>query len=828
MDEPSPRRSSSQTTHVFVWGRGGDGQLGVGNDSDQNVPVECVGLREQTVLGIACGGKHCCAVTKQGDVYSWGWNYTGQLGHGDFTDRLSPVLLKPLALAKALTGRKIVGVAAGSDHTVAVTDEGTVYTWGGNVNGQLGIKAEDKLEPTLLLSLHLKKISSVVCGGGHTMILTENGIVYSWGRGANGRCGHGELLGEADVPKPKEIIKLTQLKTVDRVTSIACGWSHSMCLTKSGQVYVWGRAADGRLGVGGTNKNQPTDRYEPELVTWFVQNKINIRQISGGYYHSAALDTEGRVYTWGWGEHGQLGHGNGDTCFEPVRVDFTKNPDMKVPIQPVVLQISCGGFHTTAVTTDGRLFAWGLGEHGQLGVGPMSPSAPIKFFPVPALVPGLAKAAYCGWWHTIAITEEQEIEHARSPSPAITIGIDKELQAMEKMIAMSPKPTKSSKRVTPQSLESFDQYRKSQPLENEVKGAIPAPQSPSVQSSSEPPSDSLSTQTSPLSSEPASTASTQPPSETGTPSQAASVSPLGSPTASPKTKTVSPRPSGRREPAELPPGAKPPSHIANLPPPSSAQPINETSVVPLKKYGQTQAQMQMNIKQAQQVEPSGFEKAAVFLANVFFQEDVHQKTVQINRKKTQALREQSKIQKVTEVQNEIDQKGLIWTTDILPRWEKMKNQPKTIELWKQGIPSSVRGLVWQKAIGNKLQITPDRYNIFSNQARTLRIKQQSMGSLERSTGSEQQSPFRLIEVDVPRTFGSTQLFLKEGPYYKQLMEILETYAIYRPDVGYVQGMSYLAGMLLLYNDTYNTFVCFSNLLNNHFLISLFKMDIKQV
>lgn len=95
-------------------------------------------------------------------------------------------------------------------------------------------------------------------------------------------------------------------------------------------------------------------------------------------------------------------------------------------------------------------------------------------------------------------------------------------------------------------------------------------------------------------------------------------------------------------------------------------------------------------------------------------------------------------------------------------------------------------------------------------------------------------------MDVPRTFGATELFQVDGPYYPQLMEILETYSVYRfvivdaleltrrPDVGYVQGMSYLAGMLLLYTDPYNTFVCFGNLLSNHFLISLFKMDIKQV
>jgi len=191
--------------------------------------------------------------------------------------------------------------------------------------------------------------------------------------------------------------------------------------------------------------------------------------------------------------------------------------------------------------------------------------------------------------------------------------------------------------------------------------------------------------------------------------------------------------------------------------------------------------------------------------------------------------EEQKIQKKVKEHAYLDHVGNVWVEEILPNWEKARTSTSTLDLLKQGIPVTVRGLVWQRAIGNKLQMTPDLFQIFFKQARSLRREAaQGSSAMSGDSQSDFKSPLRLIEVDVPRTFHSTGLFQVDGPYYPQLTEILETYAVYRPDVGYVQGMSYLAGMLLLYNDPYHTFQCFCNMLNNHFLLSLFKMEIKQI
>jgi len=146
----------------------------------------------------------------------------------------------------------------------------------------------------------------------------------------------------------------------------------------------------------------------------------------------------------------------------------------------------------------------------------------------------------------------------------------------------------------------------------------------------------------------------------------------------------------------------------------------------------------------------------------------------------------------------------------------------------------LRGKVWAKAIGNHLQITPELFKL-------LERKKESSASLS-SDNNPRAYLSRMIEIDIPRTWTGFEFFVKhcngvqcqtkmndnEGPFYDQLRTVLETYAEIRSDVGYVQGMTYIAGMLSLCMDTYDTFVCFSNLLNCHFFLALFKMDVQEI
>jgi hypothetical protein len=158
----------------------------------------------------------------------------------------------------------------------------------------------------------------------------------------------------------------------------------------------------------------------------------------------------------------------------------------------------------------------------------------------------------------------------------------------------------------------------------------------------------------------------------------------------------------------------------------------------------------------------------------------------------------------------------------MEKWnDNIKNNNKIKILWRQGIPWNIRGSVWLKAIGNKLQISEQLFKIFQEHVKD------NKKTLELNKETENET-LRMIALDLPRTWAGLQFFSNTGPFYEQLSTVLQCYAMLRPDVGYVQGMGYLAGMLLLYMDTYEAFVCLANLLNNHFFLSLFKIEIEEV
>jgi hypothetical protein len=193
----------------------------------------------------------------------------------------------------------------------------------------------------------------------------------------------------------------------------------------------------------------------------------------------------------------------------------------------------------------------------------------------------------------------------------------------------------------------------------------------------------------------------------------------------------------------------------------------------------------------------------------------------------------------------------VWLDEVLPHWDAMRRSA-TVEglLAKGGIPLAIRGQIWAMAIGistfiycissflpsgNSLGINLTEQGFQqlcqeADQSRRDLTRRENEDSTCHAMGDTQQrqSPFRLIEVDVPRTFFSTELFLKHGPYYNHLTTVLALFATHTPEIGYVQGMSYLAGMLLFYCDAMTTYICFSNLINNDFFISLFKMDVDRI
>ncbi|CAH6960159.1 Tbc1d12 [Phodopus roborovskii] len=170
---------------------------------------------------------------------------------------------------------------------------------------------------------------------------------------------------------------------------------------------------------------------------------------------------------------------------------------------------------------------------------------------------------------------------------------------------------------------------------------------------------------------------------------------------------------------------------------------------------------------------------------------------------------------------------VIWINEILPNWEVMRSTRRVRELWWQGLPPSVRGKVWSLAVGNELNITPELYEIFLSRARE-RWKSFSETSsdndIEGLSVADREASLELIKLDISRTFPSLYIFQKGGPYHDVLHSILGAYTCYRPDVGYVQGMSFIAAVLILNLEEADAFIAFANLLNKPCQLAFFRVD----
>jgi hypothetical protein len=168
----------------------------------------------------------------------------------------------------------------------------------------------------------------------------------------------------------------------------------------------------------------------------------------------------------------------------------------------------------------------------------------------------------------------------------------------------------------------------------------------------------------------------------------------------------------------------------------------------------------------------------------------------------------------------------IWDSEVLPHWDKTVKNPKRLrELVFQGIPPSVRVKVWPLLVGNELRITPELFEIFGQRA--ARAKQITHVAGE-GAALGREGTVALVHLDLPRTFPALSIFQDGGPCHGQLASVLEAYVCYRPDVGYVQGMSYIAAVLLLNMDEYHAFTCFANLLNNPCYMSFYSMNMDEL
>ncbi|XP_072992581.1 ultraviolet-B receptor UVR8-like [Typha latifolia] len=381
----------TRTSHslVLAWGSGEDGQLGMGDWEEKDWVYSIKSLEPYNVTAVVAGSRNSLAICEDGRLFTWGWNQRGTLGHPPETKTESVP-----GFVKALADVKIVQAAIGGWHCLAVDDQGQAYAWGGNEYGQCGEEPERKEDGSKALRRDISipqrcapklSVRQVAAGGTHSLVLTQDGNVWTWGQ----PWPPGDIT---------QISTPVRVQGLERVRLIAVGAFHNLALSEDGILWAWGNNEYGQLGTGDT---QP--RSQPVPVEGL--SGLTLVDIAAGGWHSTALTDEGEVYAWGRGEHGRLGFGDDKSSkMVPQKVQLLAGQD--------VIQVSCGGTHSVALTHDGRMFSFGRGDHGRLGYGrkvttghPMS--VPINLPPPKdgSSSDGqwCAKFVACGGRHTLAI-----------------------------------------------------------------------------------------------------------------------------------------------------------------------------------------------------------------------------------------------------------------------------------------------------------------------------------------------------------------------------------------------------------------------------------------
>ncbi|HKR05274.1 MAG TPA: T9SS type A sorting domain-containing protein [Bacteroidia bacterium] len=294
---------------VWTWGRNIFGQLGNGTTINSNIPVQVTGLTG--IIAIASGsGHHSIALKNDSTVWNWGYNFSGQLGNGTFTNSSVPVQVTSLS--------GIVAIGAGYWHNLALKNDGTVWAWGGNQFGQLGDGTTTggpnwgKSTPVQVSAP--SGITALAGGAGHSMALRNDGTVWMWGDNTVGQYGNG-TCNEDHVP--------VQVTAFTNITAIASGGDHNMVLKNDSTVWACGANGFGQLGNG-------TNSFS--LVPVQVSTLTGIVAIAGGEVHSMALKSDGTIRDWGSNVDGELGNGNNTSSNIPVQVQATFCVPTSLPV----------------------------------------------------------------------------------------------------------------------------------------------------------------------------------------------------------------------------------------------------------------------------------------------------------------------------------------------------------------------------------------------------------------------------------------------------------------------------------------------------------------
>jgi alpha-tubulin suppressor-like RCC1 family protein len=353
---------------LWIVGRNNIGQLGDNTVASKSSPVQTVAGGTNWKL-VAGGSYQTVAIKTDGTLWNWGNNANGQLGDNSVTVRSSPV-----QTVAGGTNWKLV--TSGRFHTAAIKTDGTLWLWGRNGDGQLGANNTTHRSSPVQTVAGGTNWKLVAGGDFHTAAVKTDGTLWTWGINTNGQLGDNTVVHRS-----------SPVQTVSGGTNwklVAVGHYYTTSIKTDGTLWNWGNNGIGQLG-----DDSRTHRSSPVQT---VSGGTNWKLVECGHYHTTAIKTDGTLWLWGGNAFGQLGDNS---------ITYRSSPIQTVAGGTNWKQVAGGLRHTAAVKTDGTLWTWGLNNHGQLGDNTVA----AKSSPIQTVSGGTNwKLVTSGRYHTAALS----------------------------------------------------------------------------------------------------------------------------------------------------------------------------------------------------------------------------------------------------------------------------------------------------------------------------------------------------------------------------------------------------------------------------------------
>ena len=309
----------------------------------------------ETFTAVAAGNQFSLALRSDGTVWAWGSNGYGKLGIGGGDGKNTPQQVS------GLTG--ITAIAAGYDSAFAIKSDGTLWAWGYNGRGQLGDGTDiDRNRPVQITTM--TGTTAIASGHSFTIALKSDGTVWTWGSNSYGQLGDGGAIVSGSMRSTPQ-----QVTGLSGITSIAAGYDCSFAVNADKTIMAWGDNTYGQLGINSHGASTSTSAPVKVHGAGDVGFLSDVKMVTAGIYHTTAVKNDGTVWSWGYNLNGQLGDGTTTSKDTPVLVSGLAG----------VVKVSARLYHTLAVKSDGAVYGWGQGGSGRLGNGTTdSSSTPVQ------------------------------------------------------------------------------------------------------------------------------------------------------------------------------------------------------------------------------------------------------------------------------------------------------------------------------------------------------------------------------------------------------------------------------------------------------------------